>query len=270
MAGTIVTDRIESDASYASSITVASPMVVSNTISMTNGNITGNVNFDSGLLFVDGVNNRVGVGGITNPALLIEVGNPSDSNQSLRVNFPDANTAQINSTRRSSGSLQSLRVAGQDTVQFLTNGTERMRVDIEGRVTMPYQPVFHIQKSDGNQTHATVISFNNATTNIGGHYSTSTNRFTAPIAGNYHFYCNILDDGSAGQSGIRYGLRKNGAFFQKSQNFYDLTNSTFNQTVVVATIALAASDYVDVCNDGHGKVYGNEGNFGCFGGYLIG
>jgi len=41
MAGTIVVDRLESDASYASSINIASPIVISNTI-------TGNVNIDNG------------------------------------------------------------------------------------------------------------------------------------------------------------------------------------------------------------------------------
>lgn len=62
MSGTIVVDRIESDASYASSINIASPLVVSNTINMSGGSITGNVNIDSGLLFVDGTNDRVIIG----------------------------------------------------------------------------------------------------------------------------------------------------------------------------------------------------------------
>jgi hypothetical protein len=76
VAGTIITDRIESDASYASSITVASPMVVSNTINMTGGSFTGNVNIDSGTLFVDSVNNRVGVG-LSNPESALDVRAPT-------------------------------------------------------------------------------------------------------------------------------------------------------------------------------------------------
>ena len=67
MAGTIVADIIQSDQSYASSINIASPMIVSNTINMTNGAISGNVNFDSGTLFVDATNDKVGVG-TTNPS----------------------------------------------------------------------------------------------------------------------------------------------------------------------------------------------------------
>ena len=61
MAGTIIADVIQSDQSYPSSINIASPMVVANTINMSNGSLTGNVNFDSGTLFVDSVGNGVGL-----------------------------------------------------------------------------------------------------------------------------------------------------------------------------------------------------------------
>jgi hypothetical protein len=63
VAGTIITDRIESDASYASSITVASPMVIANTISMAGGSFSSNVNFSSNTLFINSTGlGRVGIG----------------------------------------------------------------------------------------------------------------------------------------------------------------------------------------------------------------
>jgi hypothetical protein len=241
MAGTIVTDRIESDASYASSVNIASPLVIANTLTMGSAaSISGNVNIDSGLLFVDGVNNRVGIGGLTNPALLIEVGNPSDSNQSLRVNFPDANTAQINSTRRSGGSLQNLRIAGQETVQLLTDGTERMRVDISGRVTTPSQPTFYAWSGAADVTFSTEtpLPLNSTLWNTGSHYNTSTYRFTAPVAGKYFFRANIYKQANSGVS--RFRIQKNGSSY-----IYHILSTNAVQTEMISGIVdLAVNDYV--------------------------
>ena len=76
---------------------------------------------------------NVGIG-TNSPGVRLQIGNPSDSNQALRFDFPDSSTSRINSTRVSSGNLQSLLLAGQDTMQFQTNGTERMRITSAGLV----------------------------------------------------------------------------------------------------------------------------------------
>jgi hypothetical protein len=76
---------------------------------------------------------NVGIGAAS-PGTRLQIGNPSDANQALRFDFADSSTARINSTRLSSGNLQSLQLAGQDTMQFVTNGTERMRIDSAGRL----------------------------------------------------------------------------------------------------------------------------------------
>ena len=67
MAGTIVADIIQSDQSYASSINIASPMVISNTLTFGGGTITptANVNIDNGTLFINPTKNQVGIGTIT-------------------------------------------------------------------------------------------------------------------------------------------------------------------------------------------------------------
>jgi hypothetical protein len=73
------------------------------------------------------------------------------------------------------------------------NVTERMRIDSSGRVTMPYQPRFMAYRS-GHQTGYTggnAVIFNNAATNVGNHYNTTTGLFTAPVAGNYIFEVGI-------------------------------------------------------------------------------
>jgi hypothetical protein len=260
MAGTIVTDRIESDASYASSITVASPMVVSNTINMTGGSFTSNVGI-----------------GTNTPKTRLSFGNFIPANgQTLHI-YED------NNTRSGLGVVAGIFRIYTDPSAVISFGevsnsdgstyTEHMRIDSIGRVTMPYQPVFHAQKNNGPQTAAEqVITFNVALTNIGSHYSTATSRFTAPVAGTYHFYASVLDDGTVpSHPGPRVGLRVNGSFIQKQQNFYGTTDSTFNFIHVELTLTLAANDYVDLSNDGSGgPIYGSETLFGYFGGYLLG
>jgi hypothetical protein len=75
----------------------------------------------------------------------------------------------------------------------VTFGTERMRIDSSGRVTMPYQPRFMAFRT-GNLTGyagGTAAIFNNATINVGNNYNTTSGLFTAPVAGNYIFQVGI-------------------------------------------------------------------------------
>ena len=175
-----------------------------------------------------------------------------------------------NSNWGGAGSLN-LYTASATPITFNTNATERMRISGTGIVTMPYQPVFHAQKNNGTQTGTVVISFNVALTNVGSYYSTGTNRFTAPVAGTYHFYASILDDGgSPTHSGPRFGIRKNGTMVQMNQNFYNNTSAFYDFAHVSLTITLAAGDYTEVFNDNGGPVYGGDTQFGYFGGWLIG
>jgi hypothetical protein len=84
------------------------------------------------------------------------------------------------------------------------SGTERFKVDSSGRVTKPYQPSFHAVNTTIGQINTDgygIIIFNDVTNNgnhnIGGHYSTSTGRFTAPIAGRYLICARSLTNSSA-------------------------------------------------------------------------
>ena len=66
-----------------------------------------------------------------------------------------------------------------------------MGVDAGGRVTLPYQPRFYALQTSilGTQGSNTKIIFGTANVNTGGHYSTSTGLFTAPVTGTYNFVC---------------------------------------------------------------------------------
>lgn len=142
---------------------------------------------------------------------------------------------------------------------YTNNANAALRVDASGRVTMPYQPAFSVTNSTNTFSSGTIV-FNTAQVNVGGHYSTSNGRFTAPVAGNYYFIFATIVGNSGGFQVI---LQKNGSGV--SGVGYCDTGS--NDTGVVAkVISLSAGDYV--------TAYTSTGNiesaYSSFAGYLIG
>ena len=84
-----------------------------------------------------------------------------------------------------------------DLMVISTNGNVQrgVRIDSLGRLTNPYTPFFHATRSGSAQTGYNaasqgdvVVIYNSAITNTGSHYSTSTGKFTAPVAGVYAFF----------------------------------------------------------------------------------
>jgi hypothetical protein len=62
-----------------------------------------------------------------------------------------------------------------------------MKIDNEGRVTMPYKPYAFVDFGGGGYiAHTTgIMPLDTITTNTGNHYSTSTYKFTCPVDGVY-------------------------------------------------------------------------------------
>jgi len=144
-------------------------------------------------------------------------------------------------------------------------GNERMRIDSSGRVTMPYQPSFLAVKSNGNQGTTSAVLFNTVAHNIGGHYSTSTGRFTAPVDG--YYFLTFSAHGENSQP-IRLNMQKNGTTMIGGTRY---SNGASHGAVTIANIQyLSANDYVSVNIDA-GTVWGGDTASGPqFSGRLVG
>ena len=159
-----------------------------------------------------------------------------------------------------------------DFMYFYTSNSERMRIDSEGRVTMPYQPVFHAAQRT-SQASGIILSFQIAHVNVGGHFNGT--RFTCPIAGKYKFYYAALfgNDSTVG----RWWLLKNGSYAY-GENSGDgvqlrIDNSDGHgypygeRTIIVSA---NANDYFEIYfSSDTGTNNNSSPGYNTFGGYLI-
>jgi len=79
---------------------------------------------------------------------------------------------------------------------FGTSGTERMKIDANGHVTMPYQSAFHVHKGSTQVNitlnTSTTITFDNENFDNNGDFASST--FTAPVTGKYQLNVSVRVD----------------------------------------------------------------------------
>jgi hypothetical protein len=148
---------------------------------------------------------------------------------------------------------------------------ERMRIDSAGRVTMPYQPCFSAWygSAAAASTAGAILAFDTTHVNVGNHYSTSTNRFTAPVAGVYQFSWTALHRNAVYQV---VSLYKNGTNIWNQGPLHVTDHSTSEATLgATVFINLASGDYVDVrvYNLSGGDVFYGQGHAN-FTGRLVG
>jgi hypothetical protein len=151
-----------------------------------------------------------------------------------------------------------------------TGGTERMRIDSEGRVTMPYQPAFQVYFSGSHPHGAFTPTWNAGLYDIGNNVNLSTKRFVAPVDGLYHFDFWMVWSGVWDANRVIVYIGKNGSDTYSNQNYRSGQDTGLTMS---CNIQLSANDYVDVDvyqDSGSTRSIMANNNWSGFSGYLIG
>jgi len=158
---------------------------------------------------------------------------------------------------------------------FNAGNSERMRIDSAGRVTTPNQPAFRVTQLTGaNNAGMNPITYATTDYNIGGVYSMSTNRFTAPVSGIYtfNFTCNVYKLGDS--RGVQFNIYSNGSIKETGTAFTTSLESSNTHTGVniTTTLSLSANDYITTGFSYHGSQVSlwNANYLQTFSGYLLG
>jgi hypothetical protein len=128
---------------------------------------------------------------------------------------------------------------------------ERMRIDSSGRVTKPYQPAFRVTTTDNGSFTTGTIPWNTSIFNNGGHFSTSTYRFTAPVAGFYFFEAHTLSNRNTNTGDHGFDFFVNGSAVKRIYSGISGSASVHSEARGFVLLQLNVNDYVTT------EMYGN-------------
>ena len=113
----------------------------------------------------------------------------------------------------------------------------------------PSKPSFHLRLGTSQAPTGTGsylnIEYGEVEHNIGGHYSTSNDRFVCPLDGRYLFIYTTRIDNHSG-SYIRSGLKINGSVSHVNGFFITQDSGSYTSLNGSQIINLSANDYVQV------------------------
>jgi hypothetical protein len=183
---------------------------------------------------------------------------PDDSVTTPRINDGAVTAAKVDSTLHLS------------TIKDSTGTNNALTIDSSGRVLTPARPDFYVEGSASYVAYSSgdTLAYNSDNygiqRNVGGHYSTTTYQFTAPVAGLYFFHASAYAN-AVGSSGLQLTWKNSSGTIQDKSQSYDTDTRTKQ---VTATFQLAVGDTVEVLTEDAASYYLNA--YGKFFGYLIG
>jgi len=217
--------------------------------------------FNGDPLSIDTANNRIGVGASSVPA----AARAMVSGGRFYVNSQDQYSVLLQNGGTSGGFIGT---TGVDTINFFrSNGTEHMKIDSAGRVTMPYQPGFAAYSPATSTGSGAIIIYGSTYHNIGNHYNTSTGTFTAPVAGRYLFTASCLFNYSSGAY-HRLNFRLNGSVYNTyGETLENQAGPSYSTATTSNIFSLNANDTMEMHNGSSVTTYGSS--YGHFSGIML-
>jgi hypothetical protein len=153
-----------------------------------------------------------------------------------------------------------------------------MSIDSSGRVTTPSQPAFLAHGNSGAYYSISTlgggsyISFANAVTNIGNCFNPSNSRFSAPVAGMYHFDVAVYTRTGSASEDIYPRWRVNNSSNKGYIYWWNTTGAEIHHTITDSiNIYLNAGDDIGVTINGNANSDIHLGfQESRFSGYLLG
>ena len=161
---------------------------------------------------------------------------------------------------------------GKEGITGISNSANATAITIDSseRVLMPSQPSFRAESAQLAYVSTSPIPFASVQHNVGSHFSTATNRFTAPIAGTYAFHVHVgfirLD---AAAAYAQLEMRVNGT--NDVYSYHNLAGAATNylHMEVSQLVQLSANDYIDIAFQQSNCVYYGGARELQFYGYLV-
>jgi len=195
----------------------------------------------------------------------------SQSNDSqFRFAIVGTTESRITSTYISTGSYL--------PITFVTSDVERMRISAAGIVTTPYQVSFKAYLTSNptlTKSSWNILPYTGEDYDTQGNFSTSTYKFTAPVAGKYLFTANLNIYGLDDTAQLTAAFVLNSSSYLYIYNFANLPTGNTGDTNISGSniFNLSAGNTVDfrVYTDGSGSFFASGGiTYGSFSGHLLG
>lgn len=149
------------------------------------------------------------------------------------------------------------------------NDTTLISISNTNGVSTPRQPAFHIKCGHAAAVNTDVIA-DTPVFDIRSNYNNTNGRFTAPVAGVYHFmWHQLISYSTTGRHDVYISV--NDVLYTGSQTInHKETANTFRTMRTESIIKLNANDYVKIHYNGGTVALNNDNAYGAFSGYMVG
>jgi len=223
--------------------------VTSNTVQFTNATTSlvasGNVAVDTNTLFVDSVNDRVGIG--TDPSQLFHVHKNLPSTDHHVMARIGGDTSSYNTLVF--GSKEGRPHIGGHRGDFgawadLSIQDDALIISQSGYLRIPSLPIASLSDDRSSQLNSVDLTsanfYNHTWLNNGNHFNASTGRFTCPVDGIYRIYFRVT---SQGGYAVNVRLRKDGGGINEA---YAGTGGNQRSVSSEAIVSCDANDYLHI------------------------